>query len=445
MNKNEKRLFKKKKIIWIVIILIIFISAIILYIKTDILKTKEQLFWKYILSEKDKVTQILSNYDIKTYSNYLKNSYYIKEGGISISSKYGFIKPINIQISKKGNNIEKITNTDIQLKYDNENMQNLLLVKDKDYFIIKNDYLTSDNYIGFENKNLKLIAQKFGIENTDYIPNKIKEIDYFELFSITNKEKNHILKEYVPVFRKIIKNENYKQVINSNKDDKKSQIRLYKVDISEEEAKELIIAILEKLYNDETSLKFISKKIKLLNNESEYCDINNIREKIKEMITYFESKEAKEKEFISIIIYKEGKNIVKTELVLKNNRTISIQTNDIQNKITIKQSDVKNKTVEFEGINNIANTVLDSITEITYSRNIINSEDKVDLNITCDFGIEKINFNYNYVEQIKNNVENILDRNNIEYVDVEKLNKEFYKKIIEKVHEISTLQIGKKY
>ncbi len=447
MCNNEIILFKnkskKRKNVVIVIILVISILIVNLYMKTDILKSKEQLFWKYFLEEIKKTTNIFSNERVKIYNRYLKNSYYIKDSEFSISSKYGFIKPINVEVSEKGDNIKKITNTNIELKYNNKNIQNSSIIKDNDYFIIKNDYLTTD-YIGFENKNLKQLAQKFGIENTNFIPNQIRQINLIELFSITKEEKNHILKEYVPIFKKIIRNKNYSKTINY-KDDEKCQIISYKIDISEEEAKELIIKILKKLYNDETSLRFISQKIKLLNGEDKYCDINYIKEKINGMITEFELKETKGKEFISIIINKDEKNVIKTELVLKNNRTISIQIDNNQNNIIIKQSDVKNKEINFQGIGNIINTILDSISEITYSTNINNNKNKVCVDIMFNLGIEKIKFNYNYVIQIKNNVENILEKKDIKYTDVEKIDKELYRNIFEKVHKISTLLSGKKY
>ncbi len=381
-----------------------------------------------MLSEVDNIMQIISNDNVKKYNKTLKGSYYIKESEISIFSKLKLFKTINAKISQKGNNVDKITNTNIQLKYNNQNMTELSMIKDKDYFIVKNDYISED-YIGFENKNLKILAQKFGIKNTELIPNKIKKIDIAELFSITQQEKNHIISKYISIFRNNIKNENYSKQVNKNKED--DTIIEYKMSISENESKNTLIEILNELYNDEISLRIISSKIEILDNESIYCNIDNIKEKIKEVISYIEFKETNEEDIISVTIYRNMHDIEKIELKFKDNRTISIQNDNKNNKIIIKQSNVKRQITNLNNLNNIANSVLDSINEITYSKNITNNnKNNVDINVIFDIGIDKVIFTYSYVEQIENFVDNIIDKNNIDYIDVENIDKEFYDKIL---------------
>ena len=98
MKKHSNNKLKKITIISIALSIIILLVSI--YLKTDLFKTKEQLFWKYMSKEVDEFTQILSNDKVKEYNNTLKDSYYIKEGKISISSKYDFIKPIDIEINE---------------------------------------------------------------------------------------------------------------------------------------------------------------------------------------------------------------------------------------------------------------------------------------------------------------------------------------------------------
>ena len=106
----------KGKLIICSVIVIIILSSI-LFIKTDLFKTKEMLFWKYMLIQKDEIVQVFSNDQTKQYSNNFEKSSYIKEGNISIESKNELIKPINIQLSEKGNNKEECKNTFLTLKY----------------------------------------------------------------------------------------------------------------------------------------------------------------------------------------------------------------------------------------------------------------------------------------------------------------------------------------
>ena len=139
---------KNKKIIIICSILIFIISIIIIYIKTDFLKTKEQLFWKYMWKEKDEIVDILSNNTIEKYSEQFEESSYIKEGNISITSKNHFVKPIKIQINEKGNNQKENINTDISTTYNKKNIGKQvymdIISRASKYLYITTPYLVLD-------------------------------------------------------------------------------------------------------------------------------------------------------------------------------------------------------------------------------------------------------------------------------------------------------------
>lgn len=436
---------KKKRIVLVVSILSIIISFVILYIKTDLFKTKEILFWKYMLLQKDEICQTILNNETKNYNNSIKNSSYIKEGNISVESKNNLIKPINIKMEEKGNNKEECVNTYFELQYNEKDVGNLLIIKDENYYILNSSVLDS-KYIGFENTNLKELASKLGITNTKYIPNKIKSINYSELFSIEEYEKKHIMKQYIPICRKFVKNKSYNIEKKVQIDDNQNKVDAYKLSLTEKQINELLVEVLDVLYEDNVTLDFISKKIKIINNESEFCDISKLKDKIKEISNNIRQKQTKDETVISIIIYKKEKNVIKTELIIEDNRTISVECVDNENKIIIKQYDVNNGNVNIDTIERIIRLIINSITEITYSKNVINNNSsKVDFNIICNLGIERIVLNYNYVEQIENNVEDIMCKNDVEFIDLKKINKKQLDKIIDKVLKIKGLEDGKKY
>lgn len=435
---------KTKRKLIICSIIVVTILSVILFIKTDLFKTKEMLFWKYMLIQKDEIVEVFSNNTIKQYNDRYKKSTYIKEGNINIESKNKLIKPINIQLSEKGNNIEECKNIFYSLKYDGNDVGDLFIINDDNYFLFKSN-LTDSKYYGVENENLQELAKSFGLTNVDFIPNKIEPVNYYELFSITDNEKNHILKKYIPICRKIVKNKNYYNEENV-KIDKMNNITSYKLEVSEKEINKLMIEVLQHLLEDNITLEFICKKIKILDSENAYCDINKLKVKVEELIHYFEGKEAEDKTFLSIIIYKKENNVIKTEIVLENDRTISVEKTDNENTIRIKQYDIENNKVDIKSINGIITTIINSITEITYSRNIDNNEiNEVDINVICNLGIEKITININFVEQIKNNVEEIVYKNEIDYIDLKTFNEEMYNSFLEKVLKIKGLKAGKKY
>ena len=433
---------KKKILICSLISLLFFIFFIIVYIKTDLFKTKEMLFWKYFLSEKDEITNVLSNDETKKFNDKLKMSSYIKEGCISITSKFRLIKPINIDIKEIGNKSEDHKNILIDLKYNDKDVTKTTIVKEDDYYLINNNLL-SDDYIGFKNDNLKQLAQKFGITNTDLIPNKIKDVDYSELFSLEKGEMRHILWKYIPICRKYVKNKHYIKETNIQIDDKKMD--LYKLELTEKQIDELAIDLLKQLSNDEKTLGIISNKAKMFDEMNRYSNTENIKNDINKLIDYLNNKEVADNIFLTIIIYKSENGVEKVEFLLNNDRTISIQT-DKENTIIIKQYDIKYNENENGAVEGILKTILNSITEVTYKKEILNDKtNRVDFNIKCKFGIESINIDYNYVERMENNVEYVVKKDNVQYMDLNDATKETCKSILEKVLKINVPWIGKNY
>ena len=434
----------KKRIFSIISVFIIVIGLVILYIKTDLFKTKEQLFWKYLLIEKDEIASVISDKDMERYSNELKNSTYIKEGNILIESENKFINPVNIKISEKGNKQIDCKNISIDLNYNDKNIGSTNIIKDDNYYFVKNDFLYSE-YIGIENAGIKQIAKDLGMSNTDFIPDRIKDIDWVQFFYINDSDLRYILKKYIPICRKYVKNKDYEKEDNVKLDSQNKNLTRYKLELSEEQLRNCFVDVLDNIYDDERSLEIISEKIKIIDNESEYCSINNLKEKIKEISTNLHNKSVNIEKFLSIIIYKKENNVIKTEIVLKNDRTISIEKKN-ENEIVLKQYNVENFKINLKSLSGIAETILNSISEVTYNKRMENDKtSKVEFDIVCNLGIETITIKYNYVEQIKNNVENLVRKNDINYIDLKKYNKEILELILQKAPKIDSFQPGKKY
>ena len=131
-------------------------------------------------------------------------------------------------------------------------------------------------------------------------------------------------------------------------------------------------------------------------------------------------------------------NVEKLEIILKNNRTICIQNEYKKNRIKIQQYDVKNKNTDLGSFDNIIATLFDSITEISYSRNIINgNKSEVNIDIECKISVEKIKITFNYVEQLEKNVEGLLKRNDVDYIDIEEIDSTIIKDAFKKALQIN--------
>ena len=162
---------KNKKIVISCSILLIIMLLIIVYIKTDFLKTNEQLFWKYMLKN-EKLVHIFSSEEIKKYSENISKSAYINKTNILLETKNKTINPLKIYIEENGNNQINCSNININL-VSNSNIKLIAnIIKDENYFLFNNGKI-ENKYIGFENKDLKKLANKLGINKTTYIPNEI--------------------------------------------------------------------------------------------------------------------------------------------------------------------------------------------------------------------------------------------------------------------------------
>lgn len=410
-------------------------TILFIYKKTDMFKTKEQLFWKYLLSEKDEIVNIMSNDDIKNYSDKLKQSSYIKEQNLSITAKNNLIHPIEMKTSERGNKEKQCKNIDLSLFYDNEEMKNMSIIQDDDYFFIR-DNNTDSNFIGIENNNLKQLAQSLGIQNTTFIPNKIKEIDYFKLFSIEDAELDRILKRYIPICRKYVNNKHYSKECNVKLQNMSENVTTYTLDVSKHQLNYVMVNVLKELQNDDDTIRLVSDKLCMIGDDSYYSNVENIKAKIDELLSILSNKETDDDKFLSIIVYKKDSRVIKTDIVLESGRTISVETDG--STVNINQHNVNYDNIDITTVEGTIRTIVNSINNITYTKNVENcTSNKVDLNIICNIGIEKLTFAYNYVEKIENNVDNLVEKNDLDYIDLKNDVEILRKNILRNVDKIS--------
>ena len=124
--------------------------------------------------------------------------------------------------------------------------------------------------------------------------------------------------------------------------------------------------------------------------------------------------------------------------MLKNNRTISVQYDEKDNSIIIKQYEVKEKEFNNNSVNGIINNIINNISEIKYYRRIeAENESNSCIKIILNFGIEKVNIEYNIIETLdfENDLEDIKRKKDIKFIDLQNLKDEVEKrKIIDAIN-----------
>lgn len=182
---------------------------------------------------------------------------------------------------------------------------NIELVRDNDKYAFKSKQLVNA-YIGLENNNIKDFANKMGIENAENLPEKIDLSKMYKaLFEISKDEKEHIIETYKNIMIQEIKDNNYekKEKQNITINNSSYVTNMYSLTLSKAESIDLAIKMLETLKEDSITLNLITNKVKTVNQNSEYTNINKVHQKIEDYIEELKALEKTENEFIRIDLY----------------------------------------------------------------------------------------------------------------------------------------------
>jgi len=269
----------KKKVVCIVLLLIILIAGITfaaLYFFTDIFKTPEELFYKYIgkvaKSENEFSYQDLLDElkDVQTKSYKGKTSFGIEK--IESKSKSSYLIPNNqsaainaisnvkINMETNANPSAKKATYNIGLAYGNNNITDIKFTQNGDLYGIKSDLL-DDKYIAVENNNLKDLFKKLGIDTTS-IPDKIEPLDIYKLLYVSKEDQDKISNTYKDLLKKSISSDKFKKTENVvqkvNGVDKTTNV--YTLSLTSNDIMNVVKEMVETLKNDDTTLDLFVEK-----------------------------------------------------------------------------------------------------------------------------------------------------------------------------------------
>lgn len=319
----------------ILIVLIIIGILIFLFAKTDIFKSKETLFIKYLSQNFDAI-EILEYEDTLDIKSKLNNNKYEAK----IEGKIQYTEDIGTSNENKDNDINKV-GVKIDSKIDKQNDYNYknISIGTEDEDLVKFEYLKQDETYGVrlngiqqfvstekdsQNNGESEILQYFNIEKLEEV---LQNINISSIFNFTDNEKKILINTYVGIIQSnVSKDRYYKQsdsLITINNQD--VQTNAYYIKLTTEEYNNLYIKILEKIASDE----IILSKIDLLDSEiKEYTNIqqdvslketftNGINDKIDEI----QSNNIGNEE-VKVTVYESNKKTVRTSIEKTANKTI---------------------------------------------------------------------------------------------------------------------------
>lgn len=333
----------KEKIIIgsIIVILLLIITLGILYFTTDLFKTEQQLFYKYLGQ-----TEIIDSNFIEQY-----NKVHEKINNNSNSSKANLDFFVNddaktkqkvFSITSNGleNKLLKQSYRDFNLSMYDQNFLTLRYIKDDNTYGIMADNIVT-KYLAVENSNLKSLFAKLGAVDTTAIPDSVT-VNNEEIFKVDEETLKVIKDTYANLLYNNISEDIYYKVKN---EDKSLTIGL---SLTEKETVDILKLVLETVQNDNVLLEVIVNKLNSVGNKN--ITIDNIKEGIQELIDSIpDVTNSGIEDFINISFDLKNKRVIRLNLEINYQTQYEdyngqVITNDYKNAIKIDFSE-QNKVI----------------------------------------------------------------------------------------------------
>jgi len=375
-------IMKKIKILIIVLIALIVIGGATfatLYFATDIFKSEQEMFYKYI-----KQVDLSSFTNFENSEKYLarmKNEKTSNSGNVSVDVVLEGESFINEEYiyETKTDPTNKMSSANIDVKQEGQEGLTINYLRNQDlYGIMIPDVLTQ--HIIFENNNLKEFAQRLEIEEIDEIPDKIELNLPENTQNIDLEQINQILNKYLEVAIETIPEENYSKIAKKEIaiGSSMTEVDGYQLTISEKDFGNIILNILNTLKSDEEIFNLLES---LTEEEITFLEYSEaIGSLIQELEDSKESLDAINQIF-NIRVYKKGKETVRiySEIIMEDSPKINATIDNLENQIDISFNVVDN--------NEYYNTEMN--VKITKNKNVEEQEQ-----LTMQFSLIEDNLEY---------------------------------------------------
>lgn len=339
---------RKKVIIIIITIIILLLLAggtfAFLFLKTDLFKSPQQMFYKYALQNIDEIKQMITSQDsLDEQKNYITN------GNVKVSFEEESLKLFNnFQITEEGKSdvLNQKSVYNVNLKYGDEDIITTEVLKKDNLYGITSKEVLNGGYIIAEDNNLRELAAELGVENANILPNSISDIFNFDINSID-------INPYLNIIYNNISKENFSKEKDMSILYNQANVTVdsYKLNLTQGDINNLKNLLLNQLKEDQNILNILGvsrEDIDKIQANTNNTTINNTKN-------------------YEIIMY------------IRNDKVIRYNINSIENNST-----VNNIVVDIDGTNNF---------NITINNNI--NESRVELKMTNQSGVSQQTYQIN--------------------------------------------------
>ena len=451
----------RKKRITLIIVIVVLILLIIggiflaLYLNTDMFKSNQTLFIKYLGKNSENIQRLENIINKTEYDELLKtNPYnvtseikvnYTENVGTTEENNNNSINQLKITVDGQTDNNNNYDYRNIKLlKNDEQIMQNEILHTSNNYGIKFTDLF--NQYVVVENQNLKDLLKRIGYtdEQIEYVPDSIDfDNDILQDIKFSNEEIESLINKYTSIITQNIGEANFQrqknQVIEIN--GQNYLANAYILVLTKEQLNNIYINILENLKEDEivlNKIEAIQNKINQLTLGKESIDFkNDLIEKIDLTIQKIRQTNIGTDE-TKIVVYENNGETISTCIQTQEyqinlnclngyNELVFIENNTEIHKITIENID--NKIV----INNENNEDQESSFTIEKTQEENDKKREDSYKVLYELDNKKIEININRITEMAPIMENAQVFNNDNAIILNKLEDSIMKEIINRV------------
>lgn len=287
--------------------------------KTDFLKSEQDLFYKYMLQTGEKLSTMQST-EFETYMERTRNNPYENKSKLSVNVEvpenqalgltkdyWNIVNNLNITFNGKVDNANKRAEQDININYA-ENVSFPLQYKRNEELYALTSNLVLRTFLGVKNENLKTLYENAGGTPNVEVPDKIDT----SFQDITKEDILNEVKKAKQILEENIAETNFAKIDDNS----------FALVLNEQEANNIITKELEAFQNSNV----LPKSIK-----------NNIAE----ILTQARNLKNPSAEFLKIVVTKD----YKISVILQGTAIMNIQINDGEVVIASKTTDVNQQDV----------------------------------------------------------------------------------------------------
>ena len=317
-NQKKKRMIKIA-ICTTVAVIVLILAGLYIFLKTDLFRSDDELFFKYAnLGLQD--LKFVENKQISEIEELKEQKDYKIDGTINYSNEQSNSEQVKADVklqiiaSKKND----FAYSKINLLKNEQSIFGFDFAKSNNIFAVKADEI-ANAYIGIQNDNLQSLASNSGIQDTTKLPLNVNDINIKELLNLSEEEKSYILETYVNVIRENVGKNNFTKEGNyaETREGENYSTTAHRLTLSAQEVKQVKIAILKKLAEDDVTLNIIYSKAKILGLEEE-INIDSMKRKLQEQIILLENQSEDNEGGISIIICETKGRVITTQILVNN-------------------------------------------------------------------------------------------------------------------------------